>query len=65
MEQNKKPRNKPLRYGQLVFHKGGKKMQWREDSAPPASGAGEGDSHMQGSKARHTLRLQAKQLEMA
>ena len=30
MEQNRKPRNKS--YGQLIFNKGGKNIQWRKDN---------------------------------
>ena len=32
MEQNRKPRNKPQTHGQLIYHKGGKNIQWRKDS---------------------------------
>ena len=42
MEQNKEPRNKPLMYGQLIFHKGGKEIQWRRDRAPAASAVRKG-----------------------
>ena len=31
MEQNKEPRNKPITYGQLIFDKGGKNIQWEKD----------------------------------
>ena len=62
MEQNKEPRNKPLMYGQSSTKEA---RRWNgEKTAPPASGAGKGDSHMQGSEARHALAW-AKQLKMA
>ena len=32
MEKDSKSRNKPTRYGQLIYDKGGKRMQWRKDS---------------------------------
>ena len=32
MEQDRKPRNKPLIYGYLSFDKGGKNIQWGKDS---------------------------------
>ena len=32
MEQDRKPRDKPTHYGQLIYDKGGKDIQWREDS---------------------------------
>ena len=32
MEQNNKSRNKPCTYGQLLYNKGGKIIQWRKDS---------------------------------
>ena len=32
MEQNRKPRNNPHIYGQLIFDKGTKNTQWRKDS---------------------------------
>ena len=32
MEQNKKPRSKAMHYDQLICDKGGKSIQWREDS---------------------------------
>ena len=32
MEQDRKPRDKPHTYGQLVYDKGGKDKQWRKDS---------------------------------
>ena len=32
MEQNKKPGGKAMHYGQLIHDKGGKNIQWREDS---------------------------------
>ena len=32
MEQNRKLRNKPVHYGQLIYNKGGKNIQWRKDS---------------------------------
>ena len=32
MEQNRKPRNKHMYYGQLIYEKGGKNMQQRKDS---------------------------------
>ena len=32
MEQDRKPRNKLTTYGQLIYDKGGKNIQWREDS---------------------------------
>ena len=31
-EQNRKLRNKPVHYGQLIYNKGGKNIQWRKDS---------------------------------
>ena len=32
MEQDRKPRDKPRTYGQLINDKGGKDIQWRKDS---------------------------------
>ena len=32
MEQDRKPRNKPMPYGYLMFGKGGKNIQWGKDS---------------------------------
>ena len=32
MEQDRKPRDKPMQYGHLIFDKGGKNIQWRKDS---------------------------------
>ena len=32
MEQDRKPRNKPKHYGQLIYDKGGKNIQWRKVS---------------------------------
>ena len=33
MEQHREPRNKPTHtYGQLIFNKGGKTIQWEKDS---------------------------------
>ena len=32
MEQDRKPRGKPTHYGQLIYDKGGKDIQWRKDS---------------------------------
>ena len=32
MEQTRKSRDKPTHYGQLIYDKGGKTIQWREDS---------------------------------
>ena len=32
MEQDKKPRNKPMTYVYLIFDKGGKNIQWGKDS---------------------------------
>ena len=31
-KQNRKPRNRPTPYGQLIFDKAGKNIQWNEDS---------------------------------
>ena len=31
MEQNREPRNKPKHYGQLIFDKGTKNIQWRKN----------------------------------
>ena len=31
-EQDRKPRNKPRTYGQLIYDKGGKTIHWRKDS---------------------------------
>ena len=31
-EQNREPRNEPMFYGQVIFDKGGKNMQWNKDS---------------------------------
>ena len=32
MEQDRKFRNNPCTYGQLIYDKGGKTVQWRKDS---------------------------------
>ena len=32
MEQDRKPRNKPHTYGQLIYHKGGKNIRWGKGS---------------------------------
>ena len=32
MEQNRDPTNKPKHYGQLIYNKGGKNIQWRKGS---------------------------------
>ena len=32
MEQERQPRNKPMHYGQLIYDKGGKNIEWRKDS---------------------------------
>ena len=32
MEQDRKPRNKPMHLGYLIFDKGGKNIQWDKDS---------------------------------
>ena len=32
MEQNREPRNGPTNYGQLIFDKAGKNIQWNQDS---------------------------------
>ena len=32
MEQDRKPRNKPSTYGQLIYDKGGKNIQWKKYS---------------------------------
>ena len=31
MEKDRKPRNKPMHYGYLIFDRGGKNMQWGKD----------------------------------
>ena len=31
-EQDRKPRNKPMHYGYLIFDKGGKNIQWGKNS---------------------------------
>ena len=31
MEQDRKPRDKPMHYGHLIYDKGGKTIQWRKD----------------------------------
>ena len=32
MEQNREPRNQPTNYGQLIYDKEGKNIQWSKDS---------------------------------
>ena len=32
MEQDRKPRNKPMHLGYLIFYKGGKNIQWGKDT---------------------------------
>ena len=32
MEQDGKPRNKAMHYGQVIYNTGGKNIQWRKDS---------------------------------
>ena len=32
MEQDRKPRNKPMHLGYLIFYKGGKNIQWGNES---------------------------------
>ena len=32
MDQNREPRNGPIKYGQLIFDKAGKNIQWKKDS---------------------------------
>ena len=32
MEQDRKPRNKPIHLWSLIYDKGGQKIQWRKDS---------------------------------
>ena len=32
MEQDRKPRDKSMQYGQLIYNKGGKNIQWRKMS---------------------------------
>ena len=32
MEQNREPKNKSVHYGQFIYNKGGKNIQWRKDS---------------------------------
>ena len=32
MEQNRKPRDKSMNYGHLIFDKGGKDIQWKKDN---------------------------------
>ena len=32
MEQDRKPRENPRKYGYIIFDKGGKSIQWRKDS---------------------------------
>ena len=32
MKQDRKPRNTPMHYGQLIYDKGGMTIQWRKDS---------------------------------
>ena len=39
MEQDRKPRDKPMHIWSPFFDKGGKDIQWRKDS-PSVSGAG-------------------------
>ena len=39
MEQDRKPRNKPMNYDQLIHDKGGKTIQWRK-TVSSINGAG-------------------------
>ena len=39
MEQDRKPRNKPMHLGYLIFDKGGKNIQWGK-TASSVNGAG-------------------------
>ena len=32
MEQNRKPRDKSMTYGHLIFNKGGRDIQWKKDN---------------------------------
>ena len=40
MEQNRQSINKPTCYGQLIFNKGDKNIQWRKETVSSASGVG-------------------------
>ena len=47
MEQNREPRNAPQLYGQLIFDKAGKNIQWKKRQSLQQMVLGKLDSHMQ------------------
>ena len=46
MEQDRKPRNKPMQYGYLIFDRRGKNIQWGKDTSSVSGARKTGQLHV-------------------
>ena len=46
MDQNRDPRNNPHTYGQLIYNKGGKNIQWGKHSVFSTGAGDTGELHV-------------------